>query len=225
MSPVPDEDGSASLLETAFRKEGWIVVCEQCDENHILPVAGRSFAQYWEQRPGPMRTTLKRKAKKVTVELFDHFDEGAWAAYQAVYNESWKPEEERAGLLEAFARAEGAAGRLRLGIARAEGVPVAAQFWTVENGTAYIHKLAHVEATKALSAGTTLSAALFERAIDVDKVDCIDFGTGSDAYKRDWMEQVRPRFRLTCLDWRQPRAWFPLVKARGRRLAPRPGAG
>lgn len=220
MAPLPDEDGSASMVEEAFRTGGWIVLREPCDENHVLPVEGRSFAEYWSQRPGQMRTTLKRKAKKITVELFTEFDEQAWAAYQAIYAASWKPAEERADLLEAFARAEGAAGRIRLGIARAKGVPVAAQFWTVENGTAYIHKLAHVEAAKPLSAGTTLSAALFEHAIDVDKVELVDFGTGTDAYKRDWMEVNRPRYRLTCLDWRQPRAWMPLARALARRLAP-----
>ena len=167
-----------------------------------------------------MRTTLKRKAKKVDVDILTHFDETAWAAYKAIYSESWKPEEERADILEAFAAAEGAAGRIRLGIARADGVPVAAQFWTIENGTAYIHKLAHIEAATALSAGTTLSAALFEYVIDTDGVELVDFGTGSDAYKRDWMEQVRPRFRLTCLDWRQPRVWPAIAKAFVRHLAP-----
>ena len=52
---------------------------------------------------------------------------------------------------------------LRLGLARHVGAVIAAQFWTVENGVAYIHKLAHRESAKPLSAGTTLSAALFER--------------------------------------------------------------
>lgn len=219
LSPLPEEDGSTSLLEGVLKDAGWVVLREQCDENHVLPVAGRSFAQYWQARPGAMRTTLKRKGKKVTVEFFVHFDDGAWDAYRAVYTDSWKPDEERAGLLEAFARAEGAAGRIRMAIARADGVPVAAQFWTVERGTAYIHKLAHVEAAKALSAGTTLSAALFERLIDIDGVEMVDFGTGSDAYKRDWMEVVRPRYRLDCFNLRQPRAWLPLAKALARRLA------
>ncbi|WP_234030122.1 GNAT family N-acetyltransferase [Erythrobacter mangrovi] len=219
MSPLPDEDGSATRLEHSFRKGGWIVFREHCDENHILPVEGRSFAEYWSYRPGKMRTTFKRKAKKVDVEIFTRFEEAAWSAYRSIYAESWKPEEERADLLEDFARAEGAAGRIRLGIARADGVPVAAQFWTVEGDTAYIHKLAHIKAAKPLSAGTTLSAALFEHVIDTDKVDLVDFGTGSDAYKRDWMERNRPRYRLTCLDWRQPKAWFPLAKALARRLA------
>lgn len=225
LAPLPNEDGSATRLDTAFHDAGWAVFREQCDENHVLPLAGRSFAEYWAARPGPMRTTHKRKAKKVTVEIFDHFDEQAWESYRAVYAESWKPDEERADLLEAFARAEGAAGRLRLGIARHEGAPVAAQFWTVEQGTAYIHKLAHVDAAKPLSAGTTLSAALFERVIDGDKVEMVDFGTGSDAYKRDWMELNRPRYSLTCLDPRQPKAWPKLAKATLRRLARRFGRG
>ena len=220
LSPLPDEDGTAEQLEQTFRDAGWLVLRDQCDENHVLPVAGRTFAEYWAGRPGKMRTTLKRKAKKVDVDILTQFDQTAWAAYKAVYSESWKPEEERADILEAFAAAEGAAGRIRLGIARADGVPVAAQFWTVENGTAYIHKLAHIEAATPLSAGTTLSAALFEYVIDTDGVELIDFGTGSDAYKRDWMEQVRPRFRLTCLDWRQPRAWPAIAKAFVRHLAP-----
>lgn len=220
LSPLPDEDGTTEQLEQTFRDAGWFVLRDQCDENHVLPVAGRTFADYWAERPGKMRTTLKRKARKVDVDILTHFDETAWAAYKAIYSESWKPEEERADILEAFAAAEGAAGRIRLGIGRADGVPVAAQFWTVENGTAYIHKLAHIEAATPLSAGTTLSAALFEYVIDTDGVELVDFGTGSDAYKRDWMEQVRPRFRLTCLDWRQPRAWPAIAKAFVRHLAP-----
>ena len=220
LAPLPDEDGSATALEIAFRDAGWLVAREVCDENHVLPVAGRSFAEYWATRPGKMRTTLKRKARKVEITILTHFDEAAWAEYRAVYESSWKPQEERADLLEAFARAEGAAGRIRLGIARAAGEPVAAQFWTVENGTAYIHKLAHIEAAKPLSAGTTLSAALFEHAIDIDGVELVDFGTGSDGYKRDWMEANRPRYRLTCLDWRNPRAWSAIAKARFRHLAP-----
>ena len=219
LAPLPDEDETCSQLESAFRRSGWYVLREQCDENHVLPVAGRSFADYWAGRPGKMRTTLKRKAKKVDVAILSEFDEDAWAAYEAIYADSWKPAEERSDILAAFARAEGAAGRLRLGIARADGVPVAAQFWTVENGSAYIHKLAHVEAAKPLSAGTTLSAALFEHVIDTDRVALVDFGTGSDAYKRDWMEANRPRYRLICLDWRQLRTWPALAKALARRLA------
>jgi hypothetical protein len=183
----------------------------------VLLVKGRSFADYWSGRPGQMRTTLKRKAKKVDVDILDRFDAAAWQAYEEIYGESWKPEEGAPELLRRFAQAEGVAGRIRLGIARSDGVPVAAQFWTVENGTAYIHKLAHRESAKPLSAGATLTAALFEHVIDRDKIEMIDFGTGNDAYKSDWMEFDRPRYRIDCLDPAQPRAWPPLAK---RVLAP-----
>ena len=223
MAPVPDEDGAASLLETAFRQAGWQVRREQCDHNHVLEIGGRTFEQYWASRPGRMRTTLKRKAKKVETEILEQFDADAWRAYEEIYAESWKPEEGDPVLLRRFAEAEAAAGRMRLGIARHEGMAVAAQFWTVENGTAYIHKLAHLESMKPLSAGTTLSAALFEHVIDVDKVDLVDFGTGNDPYKRDWMEIDRPRYRIDCLNPTNPRAWPALVKRILTRLAPASG--
>ncbi len=210
--PVPDEDGAASRLASGFRSAGWAVNCTPCDHNHVLEVAGRSFAEYWSGRPGQVRATYKRKANRVSVDLFDRFDASAWEAYEAIYQDSWKPAEGDSALLRQFAQAEGAAGRIRLGVARAEGEPVAAQFWTVENKTAYIHKLAHRESARHLSAGSILTAALFERVIDTDRVDLIDFGTGNDPYKLDWMEHDRRRYRIDCLDPRQPRAWPALAK-------------
>ena len=221
LAPLPDEHGEATLLEQAFRSAGWIVRREQSDENHVLSVDGRTFAEYWNGRPGRMRTTLKRKAKKVEVSIQTEFDDALWSAYQQVYQNSWKPEEEEHALLKAFAQIEAELGHLRIGLAHHEGAPVAAQFWTVENGTAYIHKLAHIERAKALSAGTTLSAALFEHAIDVDNVEMIDFGTGNDPYKRDWMKEVRPRYRLSCMNPSRPKAW-PAIAKHGLRVLASP---
>ena len=220
LEPVPGEDGSADRLARAFRAAGWRVAVEPCDINHILEVGGRSFAEYWESRPGALRTTLKRKAKKVETEVLTRFDPAVWAEYESIYAASWKPAEDQPAMLRAFAQSEGEAGRLRLGVARAGGQAVAAQCWTVENGAAYIHKLAHLESHKPLSAGTTLSAALFAHVIDIDKVALVDFGTGDQSYKADWMEAVRPRFRIDCLDMGQPRAWAPLGKRMLRSLRP-----
>lgn len=212
LEPVPEEDGSASRLAHAFRAAGWQVAVEPCDINHVLHVRGRSFADYWQTRPGPLRTTLKRKAKKVEVEVLTRFDVDVWADYEAIYAASWKPAEDQPAMLRAFAEAEGAAGRLRLGIARADGIAVAAQAWTVENGTAYIHKLAYLDSHKHLSAGTTLTAELFRHVIDTDRVALVDFGTGDQSYKADWMEEVRTRYRIDCLDPRSLRAWPALAK-------------
>ena len=199
LTHVPEDDGFAELLATSFRAAGWAVRCEPCDENHILEVKGRTFARYWAERPGPLRTTLKRKAGRVEVEIIDSFSERIWKAYQEVYANSWKSEEKDILLLRDFALEEADAGRLRMGVAWREDQPIAAQLWTVEDATAYIHKLCYDEEQKTHSAGTTLSAAMFERAIDHDKVQRIDFGTGSDAYKRDWMESVRLRYALSCI--------------------------
>jgi hypothetical protein len=219
--PLPDENGETTLLQTAFRAAGWAVFREQCDENHVLPVNDRSFAEYLAARPGPLRTTLKRKANKVTVTIETQFNPESWTAYEAIYAQSWKPEEGSPAFLRRFAEAEGAAGRLRLGIARSlpDGEPVAAQFWTVEGGTAFIHKLAHTEASKPLSPGTTLSAALFEHVIDIDRVALVDFGTGTDGYKRDWMEAMRPRYRLEMLRPGWPGCWPRLARLTAKALA------
>lgn len=225
LAPVPDEGGEARLLVEAFRAGGWLVEMTACDTNHVLDVNGRSFAEYLAGRPGQVRTTLKRKAKKVTVRLYRAFDEGAWADYEAIYAQSWKPEEGSPAFLRRFAEAEGAAGRLRLAVARADlndGLgerAVAAQFWTVEGGCAFIHKLAHVEAAKPLSPGTTLSAALFEETIDRDRVGFVDFGTGDDGYKRDWMEFERPRYRLSMVRAGDPRCWPAILRMAIKRLA------
>lgn len=225
LSPLPDEHGEASQLANALRSAGWATFIERCDVNHVLPVEGRSFAQYLTARPGPIHTILKRKATKVDVEIETRFDPASWATYEAIYAQSWKGEEGSPTFLRRFAEEEGAAGRLRLGLARVGGEPVAAQFWTVEQGTAFIHKLAHIEAAKPLSPGTTLTAALLEQVIDRDKVDLVDFGTGDDPYKRDWMEQVRPRYRIEALRPGWPGSWPAIARKALRRLVPGPGAG
>ncbi|KRA84632.1 GNAT family N-acetyltransferase [Altererythrobacter sp. Root672] len=222
LSKLPDEDGTATRLESAFRNAGWFVHRERCDWNHFLRVDGRAFAEFLAGRPGALRTTLKRKAKKVEIELLTDFHDDAWASYEAIYAQSWKPEEGDRALLRNFAKAEGEAGRLRLGLASHEGEVVAAQMWTVDHGTAYIHKLAHLESAKPLSAGTTLTAALFEQVIDRDHVECVDFGTGNDPYKRDWMEEVRPRYRLTCWRAGNPRNWPAIGKSLLRQLVSQP---
>lgn len=225
LEKLPDEQGETTRLVSAFRKAGWLVFRSRCDVNHVLHLRGRSYADYMANRPGPLRTTLKRKAGKVAVTLETQFSPESWAAYEAVYAQSWKPEEGSPAFLRRFAEEEGRAGRLRLAIARAGGEPVAAQFWTVENNTAWIHKLAHTEASKPLSPGTTLSAALFEHVIDQDKVALVDFGTGDDPYKRDWMEDIRPRYRLDMYRPFWPGNWPAIAKAAAQQLVSRTRTG
>lgn len=217
LASLPAEDGTAALVADAFRASGWLVCAGDDLPNHILEVGGRSYAEYLAGRPGKLRSTIKRKAGKLTIELIDRFAEEVWNTYEDIYANSWKPAEFQPEFLRNFGRREGAAGRLRMGIARAGGVPVAAQLWTVESGTAYIHKLSHTGESAALSPGTVLSAALFERVIDHDRVSRIDFGTGDDGYKPDWMESIRQRVGFDLIDPRRPRNWAAIAKHSVRR--------
>ena len=160
------------------------------------------FEAYWAKRPAQLRNTAKRKAKAagLDIEIHDRFDEAAWADYEAVYRASWKPEEGSFPFLRALAEQEGAAGTLRLGIARKDGRPVAAQLWLVENGEATIHKLAYAEDAKALSPGTILGMAMFRRALDVDRVAPDRLWHRRRApTRRDWMAEQRTLWRLSRL--------------------------
>jgi CelD/BcsL family acetyltransferase involved in cellulose biosynthesis len=222
LAPMPESE--ATTLAAAFRAAGWIGTIEPCDTNHVLELKGRSFEQYWAARPGALRETVRRKTArgKVTLRIETRFHPSDWAAYEAIYARSWKPEEGNPAFLRAFAQAESAAGALRMGLAEIDGRPVAAQFWTVEGGTAWIHKLAHDEAMRAHSPGTLLTAALFAHVIDTDCVHTVDFGTGDNPYKRDWMEAQRPRY---ALQFYRPAAvghWPALARLAARRML-RPG--
>lgn len=221
LAPLPDEDGTATALAAALRKAGWATFMAPCDRNHVLPVRGRSFDEYLAGRPGALRTTLRRKAHRVEVTIDHTFNETNWTAYEAIYAHSWKGAEGNPAFLRHFAAEEGRAGRLRLGLARVDGQPVAAQFWTVEGRSAFIHKLAHAETAKALSPGTALTAALMKQVIDRDRVTLVDFGTGDDPYKRDWMEQVRPRYRIEAFRAERPANWPAIGRKILRRLAGR----
>ena len=220
---VPDEDKSASLLQAAFERMGWLCTMEQHDVNHILNVQGRSFTDYWLTRPSQLRNTVKRKAQKgvVSIRIERRFLPDMWADYERVYAQSWKPEEGSAEFLRDRAYREGAAGCLRLGVAYIDGAPVAAQFWTCENGVALIHKLAHTKDSMPHSPGSLLSFEMFREAIDIDRVHIIDFGTGDDGYKSDWMDTIRPRYYLRMVRPQAPANWPVMAKQAVNRLAAR----
>jgi hypothetical protein len=193
-------------LAAAFRRAGWATFVSPATTSWRIDTAGQDFEAYWAGRPGKLRNTAQRKAKaaKLDIEIHRHFDPAAWAAYEEVYNASWKPEEGSPAFLRALAEREGEAGRLRLGIACKDGRALAAQLWTVEAGTAWIHKLAYCEDSRALSPGTVLSMAMFRAALDEDRVSRIDYGTGDDGYKRDWMSERATLWRLEAFNPTSP---------------------
>lgn len=220
VSLYPVRDDEQQTIAAALRAAGWWVTVAPAGDRHWLDLAGMDHGAWWASRPGALRSTVQRKAKKgvVEIDLLTAFDPESWTAYEHVYAASWKPEEGHRALLRAFAEAESARGTFRMGLARIEGGPVAAQFWTVEDGTAFIHKLAHVEDSLKASPGTLLSAALFRHVIAIDRVQRVDFGTGNDAYKRDWMNRHEPLWRIEAFNPSRVAAWGPAVRAFARPL-------
>lgn len=214
LAPVPEAE--ALLLLRAFRRGGWLPIQRRTTVNWRLDLGERDFDAWWAERPGQLRSTVARKGGKsqVDIVIHDRFDDAAWAAYESIYAESWKPEEGSPDFLRAMAEAEGAAGALRLGIASVDGTAVAAQLWTVDHGIAIIHKLAHRESAAELSPGTLLSAAMFQRVIETDRVAQVDFGTGDDRYKADWMDERRPLYELRLFNPRHPAQWLSWLRAK-----------
>jgi CelD/BcsL family acetyltransferase involved in cellulose biosynthesis len=219
LAPMEDPEP----LAAAFRAAGWLVDVEPRTGNWWIHVEGMTFDDYWTSRPSQLRSTFKRRAKAAGLEIaiHDRFDPKAWAAYETVYQASWKPNEGSPAFLRALAEQEGAAGTLRLGIACLNGDPVAAQLWFIENKEATIHKLAYAESAKQLSPGTILGHAMFRRAIDTDRVHVIDYGTGDEPYKADWMAERRQLWQLTARNPRTVAGLTGALRAKAAKLAGR----
>jgi hypothetical protein len=210
-------------LSSALRGRGWLTRVTPATARWRMNVQGQDFAAYWARRPSRLRNTAARKARAASLDIRIHtrFDATAWADYERVYRDSWKPEEGSPTFLRALAEQEGAAGTLRLGLAYQGDRPVAAQFWVTEGGTATIHKLAHVEDAQALSPGTLLGQAMFRHAIDGDRVSAIDFGLGDEPYKADWVDRRDVMHRLVAYDLRSPRGLALAAAAAARALVRR----
>lgn len=207
-------EGDADMLLASFRRAGWLAVRRPMGARHLLQLDGRGFAAWWGARPGRLRNQVRRKGRgnPFAISITDRLSDALWQDYVDVHDRSWKEPEPGLSFLRALAERESAAGTLRLGFARAEGRAVAAQLWTVENGIALIHKLSHDSAYDDASPGTLLSHAMFAHAIDVDRVETIDYGTGDNAYKAEWMETRETLYRVDCFNPRFASSWLPAAR-------------
>jgi hypothetical protein len=62
---------------------------------------------------------------------------------------------------------------------------------------------------------------MFRHALDVDRVSAIDYGTGDESYKADWMDERRMLWRLTAYDPRTLQGLVGIARARASKLARR----
>ena len=211
LAPLEDPEP----LVRAFRNAGWTTLVTPFAVSWRADTEGLDFDAYWMKRPAELRNAVERRTRDLGLDVMvhDRFDPAIWAEHEAVYRAGATPERGSFPFLRALAEQEGAAGTLRLGIARKDGVPVAAQLWLVEN-EATLHELAQAEAAKELSPGTILSAAMLRHVIDRDRVQRIDYGIGDESGKADWMDRRRTLWQLRAFNPRTLKGLFCAGRAR-----------
>ncbi|MDR7295153.1 CelD/BcsL family acetyltransferase involved in cellulose biosynthesis [Pelomonas aquatica] len=217
--PMDPATREFELLREALRLAGLRPHAYFAFGNWYLQVEG-DWAGYLKNRSGQLRSTIKRMTKRLAAEdggrleiIRDEADmERGIAAYQAVYDASWKVPEPYVDFIPGLIRLCARRGWLRLGVAWIGDKPIAAQLWIVNAGRAHIYKVAYDEAFKAIAPGTLVTALLLEEAIDRDKVAEVDYLIGDDAYKKTWMSHRRERFGLIAYDPATPRGLYGLLR-------------
>ncbi|WP_376087637.1 GNAT family N-acetyltransferase [Roseomonas sp. CCTCC AB2023176] len=189
-----------------------------------------TWESYLASRPSALRHTVARKmaralreARHVIAEAPGPALDQAIADYVTVRAASWKPEEPAPDFDPALALRLAPLGLLRLGVLRgADGLPLAAQIWVLDRGRrrATVLKLSHVEAARAASPGTVLTALMVRHLLKEDGVRELDFGRGDDAYKRMWVAHRRQRIGVTLAHPAHPAGVAAILRhlaGRGRR--------
>tara|TARA_R110000823_G_scaffold210224_15_gene340622 strand:- start:13836 stop:14927 length:1092 start_codon:yes stop_codon:yes gene_type:complete len=212
-----------STLQRALAQSGWRGTHTYfCFANwsHTLETGG--WQNYLNSRTSKTRNTVRRRTRKFLAEsrgelVIVHGGselESAIRQFTHIYNSSWKREEPYPQFMPELARLAARRGWLRLGIAFYDGHAVASQLWLVAGGVAYIFKLAYRPDFAHLSPGTVLSAHMMAHVIDTDEVQRIDYLSGDDAYKRDWMSQRRKLSGIAAYNPRIPRGLYALASHR-----------
>ncbi|MFO0444894.1 MAG: GNAT family N-acetyltransferase, partial [Betaproteobacteria bacterium] len=211
-----------AVLHDALVAGGYRVERYVAHGNWHLPVV-TDWTSYLASRNGPLRSTIKRMTRQCLVRggrievIYDGARlEAGIEAYQAVYARSWKQAEPQQDFMPEMMRWCASRGWLRLGVLWSGEKPVAAQVWVVAHGRASIYKIAYDEAHAASRPGTVLTAHLMKLAIEGDRVHEVDYLTGDDNYKRDWMSHRRELHGLVAYDTRQWRGWWLWFRARTR---------
>jgi hypothetical protein len=194
----------------ALRHAGFFVECTFNSGTWYEETAGLNFADYVSARPAELRNTWRRKRRRLErsnrlTKAFFVDEAGldqAIADYQTIYAASWKPAESFPAFIPALIRLAARLGALRFGIYYIDGVPAAAQFWTLWNGRAVIHKLAHDKRFDNLSLGTLLTMEMMQRALAEDHPREITFGRGDDPYKKLWLPKRRECWGISASNLR-----------------------
>jgi Acetyltransferase (GNAT) domain len=199
ISPFCVSEESKQMLNL-LNHQGWRSKIFSQSGNWYLPSAGLTFESYLEilKQTGsnPVRRKTKAFLKDSTnnrLQVISNLADvpNAPELFASIYAKSWRSSESHPEFVSAWMKSCSDRGWLRLGIAWHKGIAVAMQFWFTIDKKAFIYKMAYDDSYGDLSAGTVLSGELFRYALDVDKVDEVDYLSGDDPYKKTWVTHRR----------------------------------
>jgi hypothetical protein len=227
LRPLDPASSTYSQLLRSFKDAGMIVQPFFCFGNWYLPTEGLSFESYFESLPAAMQNTIRRKSKKLEktgkarIEIVTGAEglEEAIDAYERIYLSSWKRPEPYPHFVPGLIRTCAAKNWLRMGVIYLGEEPIAAQVWIVNADKATIYKLGHDQRYDEFSAGSILTSRLVQHVLDVDKVKEIDFGSGDDPYKKNWLSLRRERWGILAMSPRSIPGCFGIVRNIGGRAA------
>jgi GNAT acetyltransferase-like protein len=225
--PLEQDSPAYASLVSSFRSAGMVVQEFFCFGNWYLPTAGLSYEQYFKTLPSAMQNTIRRKVKKLTktgrarIEIVTGAEnlETSIAAYERIYLSSWKRPEPYPHFVPGLIRTCAKKNWLRMGVIYLEDQPIAAQVWIVNSGRATIYKLGQDQKYDEFSAGSVLTANLMEHVLDVDRVKEVDFGSGDDPYKKNWLPQRRERWGILAMNPRSLAGCLGIIRNVGGRAA------
>ena len=208
LRPLDPDSAIYSNLLRSFKDAGMVVQPYFCFGNWYLPTEGLSFEDYFKSLPPAMQNTIRRKGKKLErtgsarIEIITGTQglEAAIEAYERIYFSSWKRPEPYPQFVPGLIRTCAQKNWLRMGVIYLGDEPIAAQVWIVKAGKATIYKLGHNQQFDEFSAGSILTSRLLQHVLDVDKVQEIDFGSGDDPYKKNWLPRRRERWGMLAMN-------------------------
>lgn len=227
LRPLDPDSPLYPSLVSSLKSAGMIVQKYFCFGNWYLSTADLSYEQYFKTLPSAMQNTIKRKTKKLNktgrarIQIVSGTEnlEASILAYERIYLSSWKRPEPYpkfvAGLIRAFVER----GWLRMGVIYLDDQPIASQVWIVNSGRATIYKLGQDQRFDEFSAGSILTAQLMEYVLEVDRVREVDFGSGDDPYKKNWLPQRRERWGILAMNPRSLPGLTGIIRNIGGRAA------
>jgi hypothetical protein len=210
--PTPAEP--AHLLRTCFRQAGWIAVERGGPTSYALDVGGRSFDDYWDGRADPLHEQIAAGARQLNVEIADLLSPRLWEEVQLLAGADH--------FLRELAEDATLDRTLRIAVARVGDAPVAAQLWTTENGRAWCHWRAQDRDARQLHPAAQLTASMLRYLMNVDHVETVDFGIGSEAELGDWAGERQQLRMMEFFNPRMPAVWLPMLGAKAAALVHRP---